>query len=115
MKTLTYKDPGYARFIKNLDRRAVPTDDLYTIVADIIANVTQRGNKALFEYTEKFDGLKLTSRSLYVTGAELEVAETLVDDDTKAAIAAAKPEFCITHSPGSMVVSDIQNASLSIF
>ncbi|MFT5632881.1 MAG: histidinol dehydrogenase [Rubritalea sp.] len=90
MKTLTYKDPGYARFIKNLDRKAVPTDDLYTIVADIIANVKQRGNKALFEYTEKFDGLKLTSRSLYVTDAELEVAETLVDDDTKAAIAAAK-------------------------
>jgi histidinol dehydrogenase len=90
MKILTYKDPGYARFIKNLDRKAVPTDDLYTIVADIIANVKQRGNKALFEYTEKFDGLKLTSRSLYVTDAELEVAETLVDDDTKAAIAAAK-------------------------
>ena len=90
MKTLTYKDPGYARFIKNLDRKAVPTDDLYTIVADIIANVKQRGNKALFEYTEKFDGLKLTSRSLYVTDAELEEAQTLVDDDTKAAIAAAK-------------------------
>jgi len=90
MKILTYKEPGYARFIKNLDRKAVPTDDLYTIVADIIANVKQRGNKALFEYTEKFDGLKLTSRSLYVTDAELEEAQTLVDDDTKAAIAAAK-------------------------
>ncbi|MGJ8656732.1 MAG: histidinol dehydrogenase [Akkermansiaceae bacterium] len=90
MKTLSYKDAGYARFIKNLDRKAVPTDDLYTIVADIIANVKQRGNKALFEYTEKFDGLKLTSRSLYVTDAELEEAEGLVDDDTKAAIAASK-------------------------
>jgi histidinol dehydrogenase len=90
MKTLTYKDTSYARFIKNLDRKAVPTDDLYTIVADIIANVKQRGNKALFEYTEKFDGLKLTSRSLYVTAAELEEAKTFVDDDTKAAIAAAK-------------------------
>ncbi len=90
MKTLTYKDPGYARFIKNLDRKAVPTDDLYTVVADIIANVKQRGNKAVFEYTEKFDGLKLTPRSLYVTAAELEEADTLVDDEVKAAIAAAK-------------------------
>ena len=90
MKILTYKDSGYTRFIKNLNRKAVPTDDLYSTVADIIANVKTRGNKALFEYTEKFDGLKLTSRSLYVTDAELEEAENLVDDDTKAAIAASK-------------------------
>ena len=90
MKILSYKDAGYARFIKNLDRKAVPTDDLYSVVADIIENVKKRGNKAVFEYTEKFDGLKLTSRSLYVTDAELEEAEGLVDDDTKAAIAASK-------------------------
>ena len=90
MKILSYKDTGYARFIKNLDRKAVPTDDLYSVVADIIENVKKRGNKAVFEYTEKFDGLKLTSRSLYVTDAELEEAEGLVDDDTKAAIAASK-------------------------
>jgi uncharacterized protein YcsI (UPF0317 family) len=32
----------------------------------------------------------------------------------QAAIAAAKPEFCITHSPGCMVVSDIKNSTLSI-
>ena len=90
MNTLSYKDPGYIRFIKNLDRNAVPTDDLYKTVADIIAKVKQCGNKALFEYTEKFDGLKLTSRSLFVTDKELEEAEKLVDNETKAAIAAAK-------------------------
>mgnify|MGYP000031969026 FL=1 len=33
----------------------------------------------------------------------------------QAAIAAAKPEFCITHSPGCMVVSDIPNSKLAIF
>lgn len=32
----------------------------------------------------------------------------------QAAIAAAKPEFCITHSPGCMVVSDIPNSKLAI-
>lgn len=90
MKILTYKDAAYTKFIKKLDRKAVPTDDLYSIVAGIIADVKKRGNKALFEYTEKFDGLKLTARSLYVTDAEIEEAESLVDDDVKAAIAAAK-------------------------
>ena len=90
MKRLSYKDAGYARFIKNLDRKAVPTDDLYAIVSDIITHVKKSGNKALFEYTERFDGLKLSSRSLYVGAAELEEAEGLVDDDVKAAIAASK-------------------------
>ena len=90
MKRLSYKDAGYARFIKNLDRKAVPTDDLYAIVSDIITHVKKSGNKALFEYTERFDGLKLSSRSLYVGAAELEEAERLVDDDVKAAIAASK-------------------------
>jgi uncharacterized protein YcsI (UPF0317 family) len=33
----------------------------------------------------------------------------------QAAIAAAKPEFCITHSPGCMVVSDIPNSKVAIF
>ena len=32
----------------------------------------------------------------------------------QAAIAAAKPEFCITHSPGCMVVTDIPNSKLAI-
>ena len=90
MKTLSYKDADYASFIQTLDRKAVPTDDLYSIVADIIANVNQRGNDALFEYTEKFDGLNLSDSSLYVTDAELEEADGLVDDDVKAAIAASK-------------------------
>lgn len=90
MKILTYKDSGYAKFINSLDRKAVPTDDLYSTVAAIIANVKKHGNKAVFEYTEKFDGLKLTSKSLFVSDSELVEAESLVDDATKSAIAAAK-------------------------
>ncbi|GAA6135509.1 putative hydro-lyase [Oceaniserpentilla sp. 4NH20-0058] len=33
----------------------------------------------------------------------------------QAAIMSARPEFCITHSPGHMVVSDIPNSKLAIF
>jgi len=33
----------------------------------------------------------------------------------QAAIMQAKPQFCITHSPGHMVVSDIPNSKLAIF
>jgi uncharacterized protein YcsI (UPF0317 family) len=33
----------------------------------------------------------------------------------QAVVAEAKPEFCITHSPGSMLVTDLKNSQLSIF
>jgi uncharacterized protein YcsI (UPF0317 family) len=31
----------------------------------------------------------------------------------QAAVAAAKPEFCITHAPGSMLITDLRNAKLA--
>jgi len=33
----------------------------------------------------------------------------------QAVVAEAKPEFCITHAPGSMLVTDLKNSQLSIF
>lgn len=90
MKVLSYKDAGYERFVKKLNRRAVPTDDLYEKVAAIIADVKKRGNKALFEYTQKFDKLKLTPKKLYVSEAEMSEAEAQVEQSVKDAIAASK-------------------------
>jgi len=90
MKVLSYKDSGYARFVKKLDRRAVPAPDLRDLVAGIIEDVQKRGNKALFEYTEKFDKLKLTPKTLFVTEAEIAEAEAQVEPSVKKAIAASK-------------------------
>jgi uncharacterized protein YcsI (UPF0317 family) len=33
----------------------------------------------------------------------------------QAVIAEAKPEFCITHAPGSMLVTDLKNSQLAVF
>ena len=33
----------------------------------------------------------------------------------QAVVAAMKPEFCITHSPGSMLVTDLKNSQLAVF
>ncbi len=90
MKILSYKDAGYEKFVKKLNRKAVPTDELYETVASIVADVKKRGNKAIFEYTEKFDKLKLTAKTLYVTETELANAESQVSDSVKNAIAASK-------------------------
>ncbi len=51
--------------------------DVADIVADIIQNVRENGDKALLEYAEKFDKAKLTS--LQVTPAEIEEAMELVE------------------------------------
>ena len=48
-----------------------------TIVTDIINNVKANGDKALYEYEEKFDKVKLNS--LMVTKEEMEEALSLVD------------------------------------
>ena len=60
--------------------RVTPKTDVSAIVADIIGNVRKNGDKALFEYTEKFDKASLSS--LLVTKEEIEEA-----------VASVEPEF----------------------
>lgn len=52
-------------------------DTVYEIVDDIIKNVSMRGDEALIEYTEKFDGVKLDN--LEVSEAEIESAFQSID------------------------------------
>ena len=60
--------------------RVVPTVNVEEIVADIIDNVRKNGDRALFEYCEKFDKVKLSA---------LEVTEEEIDE----AFAEVEPEF----------------------
>ena len=57
--------------------RVENTVNVEQIVADIIANVRKNGDKALYEYCEKFDNAKLTS--LLVTQEEIDEAVSLVE------------------------------------
>lgn len=52
--------------------RTTPMSDVEGAVAAVIAEVVQRKDKALYAYTEKFDGVKLNS--LEVTQAEIDAA-----------------------------------------
>lgn len=60
--------------------RGTAVADVSDIVSDIIYNVRKNGDKALFEYCEKFDRAKLTS---------LEVSEAEIDE----AFASVEPRF----------------------
>ena len=58
--------------------RVTPTVNVESIVADIIQNVREKGDAALFEYTEKFDKASLSS--LLVTEEEIKEALASVEE-----------------------------------
>lgn len=59
-------------------------------VQEILAQVRDKGDEALFAYTEKFDGVKLTSETLRVTPEEIVKAYQQVDADFIEAIRMAR-------------------------
>lgn len=59
--------------------RSVPKTDVAGTVAEIIKNVRENGDKALFEYCEKFDKAQLSS--LVVTKEEIDEALSLVEPE----------------------------------
>lgn len=65
---------------KDIFARAVPEVDVASVVADIIANVRENGDAALYAYCKKFDGADLAS---------LTVSESEIDE----AFRAVEPQF----------------------
>ena len=59
--------------------RAVPEVNVEQVVAEILANVKTNGDKALYEYCEKFDHANLTA--LQVTEEEIDEAVAQVDKE----------------------------------
>jgi histidinol dehydrogenase len=86
MKILSYLDPGYAPFIRRLNRRALPEPGTRDIVTAIIAEVAAKGDEALFTLTKRFDGAMLTAKTLFVTDEEFAAAEKAVTPETKTAV-----------------------------
>jgi histidinol dehydrogenase len=60
-----------------LQRPPMTAGNLQLRVAEIISCVSEQGDDALFEFTEKYDGVKLDQ--LEVSGSEWEAAESSVD------------------------------------
>lgn len=89
MKILTHADPGYAAFVKKLYRRAIPSDAVSDSVAAIVAEVARRGDRALVDFAQKFEGARLTAKTLRVSEDELRTAREAVSTETKEAIASS--------------------------
>jgi histidinol dehydrogenase len=86
MKVLSYQDPGYAAFVRRLNRRAVPEAGVRELVEQIISEVATKGDDALVTFTKRFDGATLTRGSLFVTDAEMAAARKAVTPATRNAV-----------------------------
>ncbi|MEP4704766.1 MAG: histidinol dehydrogenase, partial [Hyphomicrobiales bacterium] len=84
---LNTKDDSFeADFQTLLGTKREVSEDVDTIVRDIIENVRANGDKALVELTLKFDNVDLSKSGIRVSPAEIEAAKTQVDADTYAAL-----------------------------
>ena len=66
-------------------------------VNEIIANVRENRDSAVFEYTEKFDGAHLTAENVEVTEAEIAEAYEQVEPELLEVIRKAKENIRIYH------------------
>ena len=75
IKILKYGDEPNSKIFA----RSVPKTDVEGVVAEIIANVRANGDKALYEYSKKFDKAELSS--LLVSREEIDEAVSLVEPE----------------------------------
>jgi histidinol dehydrogenase len=79
--------PEFKRFLSFLlDRRATDSREIERSVASIIDQVRKRGDRALVDLTERFDGVKLPARKLRVKASELRSALRSLDRKERGAL-----------------------------
>ncbi len=82
IQALTTKSSEGQKCLQSLLSRFQPAENsCRDLVADIIAQVKERGDEAVLEYTRKFDAPNLTVENMQISTAELKEAYGLVDDD----------------------------------
>jgi histidinol dehydrogenase len=79
-----------------LKRPAFDSRSLESVVLPVLKAVKESGDKALLEFTARFDKVSLTD--MQVTPGEIKEAESLLGNDLKAAIVQAKQNIHLFHS-----------------
>ena len=89
MRLISYKDRGFHKTVKELNRQAEPSAEVRETVAEIISAVQSGGDAALLAYAEKFGGPKLKAARIRVTHAEIKKARASLTPEIKKALAAS--------------------------
>lgn len=82
MKIVKLTDESRSELLDILKRRSPASYNEYeNTVNDIISNVREKGDKALFEYTQKFDKCVITKDTIKVTRDEIDAAYKKLDPE----------------------------------
>ena len=80
MRTVRLTKESTKDILENLLKRSPNNYGKFeAAVADILANVKEKGDEALFSYTKEFDKVEITPETIRVTEAEIEEAYKAVD------------------------------------
>lgn len=78
-------------------RKAEDLDEVLLAVAEITGRVRREGDKALVEYTRRFDRVEISPDRFRVAKEEIEQAERLLEPELKEALKAAYGRICDYH------------------
>ena len=75
MKLLEFSDaPGFRKALRTFCEQAIVSGDVSNVVTSVLADVQRRGDRAVIEYTAKFDHADVSSRSMRVPASTLKNA-----------------------------------------
>jgi histidinol dehydrogenase len=118
VKRLNSSDGNFEQDFNDLLLKNRDTEnDVSGVVKDILRDVKARGDQALFEYTEKFDGLSLTADTMRVSEQEIEDALKACAGDTLDALKLAAQritDFHIRHIPENDQMTDDAGVKLGV-
>lgn len=98
MRIVKLTDELKKDILKNLLKRSTASYTEYEArVNEIISNVRENGDKAVFDYTLKFDKFDINRDNLYVTQREIEDAYKLVDSEYIAVMRNAAENIRVFH------------------
>src|SRR5690242_20742732 len=90
MKIVRHTEPDFAQRLREVTAPSSLFDEAIEERArSLLHQVRARGDDALLEFTERFDGAKLTAEQLSATQAEFLAASLKADESLRAAILAA--------------------------
>lgn len=86
MKHLKFEDPRFYRKLETFASDATEDAKVSATVSEILEQVRDRGDRAIIELTEKFDGFRSTAAKLKIDPAKMKTAEKSLDPRQRKAI-----------------------------
>jgi len=83
MKIIKASDPSFKKELKKVvERRNRFDEKVEGKVRSILKNIKQKGDKALFEYTKRFDGYIVSKKNIKITANQMDEAVLQIEKET---------------------------------